>query len=182
MAAKVKWDRGAWWVFTHYEGKRKKRRVGPTKAHLREAEGIARKINAALALGTFASAREISKPLSCDGELRRWHRTYSPTFSRSFEISSGRMIEGDLIPHFKNKDLRELGEEDLLGFVKAKLEAGQSERTIETTLSVLRRVLSLAHRRGEISRNPALRLGGDHAARGSPRGSRSATGRCLDPG
>jgi integrase len=31
--------------------------------------------------------------------------------------------------------------------------------TIETTLSVLRRVLSLAQRRGEISRNPALRLG-----------------------
>jgi integrase len=69
------------------------------------------------------------------------------------------MIERDLIPHFKNKDLRELGDEDLLGFVKAKLEAGQSPRTIETTLSVLRRVLSLAHRRGEISRNRALRLG-----------------------
>jgi hypothetical protein len=146
MAAKVKWERGAWWVFTHYEGKRKKRRVGPSKAHHREAEEIARKINAALALGTFAPSHENTKQLPCDEELRRWHRTYAPTFSRSFEISSGRMIERDLNPHFKSRDLQELGEEDLLGFVNAKLEAGQRPRTIETTLSVLRRVLSLAHR------------------------------------
>jgi integrase len=69
------------------------------------------------------------------------------------------MIERDLIPHFKDKDLRELGEEDLLGFVRRKLGNGQSPRTIETTLSVLRRVLSLAHRHGDIARNPALRLG-----------------------
>jgi hypothetical protein len=53
MAAKVKWDREAWWVFTHYEGKRKKKRVGPTKADKRDADKIARQINAALALGTF---------------------------------------------------------------------------------------------------------------------------------
>jgi len=69
------------------------------------------------------------------------------------------MIERDLIPHFGATDLRELNEEDLLVFVSAKIEAGLSPRTIETTLSVLRRVLSLAHRRGEIPRNPALRMG-----------------------
>ena len=40
MAAKVKWDRDAWWVVTHFEGKRRKRRVGPAKAHKREAEEI----------------------------------------------------------------------------------------------------------------------------------------------
>ena len=53
MAAKVKWDRDAWWVITHYGGKRRKHRVGPTKAHKREAQQIAKKINAAIALGTF---------------------------------------------------------------------------------------------------------------------------------
>ena len=49
MAAKVKRDRDAWWVVTHYEGKRRKKRVGSTKAKKREAEQIAKKINAALA-------------------------------------------------------------------------------------------------------------------------------------
>ena len=71
MAAKVKWERGAWWVFTHYEGKRKKRRVGPTKAHQRDAEEIARKINAALALGTFAPNAVTAKPLpASDAPIR----------------------------------------------------------------------------------------------------------------
>ena len=50
MASKVKWDRGAWWVVTHHAGKRKKKRVGPTKADKRHAQQIAEKINAALEL------------------------------------------------------------------------------------------------------------------------------------
>ena len=48
MAAKVKWDRGAWWVITHSSGTRTKRRIGPTAAHRRQAENIGAKINAAL--------------------------------------------------------------------------------------------------------------------------------------
>ena len=50
MAAKIKWDRGAWWVFTHYDGRRKKKRIGPTKADKRRAERIAEKIDAKLVL------------------------------------------------------------------------------------------------------------------------------------
>jgi hypothetical protein len=46
MAAKVKWDRDAWWVFTHYDGKRRKKRVGPTKADKRDADKIASQISA----------------------------------------------------------------------------------------------------------------------------------------
>ena len=158
MAAKVKWDRGAWWVHTHYEGKRKKRRVGPTKADKREAEEIARKINAALALGTFAPHRE-EKPLPCDAALRSWHTTYSPTFKPSFERESDRIIRAHLAPFFGSKDLREIREEDLLGYIRARLAAGLSPLTIQTHLSILRRVLSLAVREGHVSRNPAARLG-----------------------
>ena len=40
MAAKVKWDRGAWWVFTHFEGKRTKKRVGATKIDKRQAVDV----------------------------------------------------------------------------------------------------------------------------------------------
>ena len=58
MAAKVKFDRGAWWVFTHHQGKRKKRRIGPTKSNKREAEKIAHMINARIALGTMGIADE----------------------------------------------------------------------------------------------------------------------------
>ena len=159
MAAKVKFDRGAWWVFTHYQGKRKKKRVGPTKANKREAEEIAKKINGALALGTFRAGAEESKPLPCDAELRRWHTTYAPTFKPSFEAESARVIKNHLIPFFGAKDLCAIREEDVLRFIGVKLDAGLAPLTIQTHLSVLRRVLSLAHRDGFIARNPVSRLG-----------------------
>ena len=64
MAAKVVWYREAWWVRTRWSGNKKKdRRIGPTKAHKRDAEAIARKINAALALGSFGEKAESEKPL-----------------------------------------------------------------------------------------------------------------------
>ena len=159
MAAKVKWDRGAWWVFTHYQGKRKKKRVGPTKVHKREAEQIARKINGALALGHFQPDRESEKPLPCDAELRRWHTTYSPTFKFTFENESKRVIENHLVPAFGSLDLRKIREEHVLGYIREKLDVGLAPLTIQTHLSILRRVLSLAVRAGDVSRNPAARLG-----------------------
>ena len=81
MAAKVKWERGAWWVITHYDGKRKKRRVGSTKKKKTEAEEIAKKINGALALGTFKPDREREKAIPCEAELWRWHIPRRPSSS-----------------------------------------------------------------------------------------------------
>ena len=43
---------------------------------------------------------------SCDAELRRWHRTYRPTFSTSFERESERIIDSHLAPFFGDRDLR----------------------------------------------------------------------------
>ena len=46
MAAKVRFDRGAWWVVIHHNGKRQKTRLGVTKADKRQAEKIAEQANA----------------------------------------------------------------------------------------------------------------------------------------
>ena len=157
MAAKVKWDRGAWWVFTHFAGGRKKKRIGPTKADKRQAVQIARKIDAALALGAFRLEPE--RALPCDAEIRRWHTTYSPTMKWSYQLSTRGLIEKHLVPFFGSQDLRELREADLLRFVSLKLQEGLAPRTIRNALSVLRRVLNLAQREGLIDRNPASRIG-----------------------
>ncbi len=159
MAAKVKWERDAWWVFTHYEGKRKKRRIGPTKAHQREAEEIARKINAALALGTFAPNAVTARPLPCDDELRRWHRAYAPTMKPSYEAHTRRLIDQHLAPFFGATNLGDIREEDLLRYISVKTGAGLAPSTIRNALATLQRVLSISHREGRISRNPAVRLG-----------------------
>ena len=159
MAAKVQWMRDSWWVITHYEGKRKKRRVGATAAHKREAEEMARKINGALALGTFAPDREREKALPCDAELRRWHTTYSPTMKPSYEIEAARIIRVHLVPFFGGKDVREIREEDLLRFVRTKLDAGLAPKTIRNALQVLGRVLNLLHRDRVLAYSPATNLG-----------------------
>ena len=159
MAAKVKWDRGAWWVVTHYDGKRRKRRVGPAKAHKRDAQEIAKKINGALALGTFAPGQDAQKALSAERELWRWHTAYSPTFKPSFQAEGERVIRVHLVPAFGSKDLREIRERDLLDFIQSRISRGLRSKTIENALSVLRRVYNVLQREELVERNPVARIG-----------------------
>ena len=151
MAAKVKFDRGAWWVFIYHQGKRKKRRIGPLKSDRRQAEEIARKVNGALALGTFTTGDNDPRPLPCDGELRRWHATYAVTMKPTYQALTSGLIENHLAPHFGSRDIREIRDADLLDYIRAKLASGLSPRTIRNGLSVLRRVFTLLEREELIS-------------------------------
>jgi len=158
MAAKVKFERGAWWVFTHYDGKRTKKRVGSAKKDNARAEKIAEKINAALALGTFRP-RGAEKPLPTDEALRSWLTAYEATLKPSTRELAEGILKRHLIPFFGSKDLRELREADLMAYVSAKVEAGRHPRTVRNDLSILRRVLTLLVREGQLQRNPASGMG-----------------------
>ena len=160
MSAKVKFERGAWWVFTHHKGRRKKKRVGPTQADKRLASRIAEKINAALVLGQFSMQPETGpEPLRCDKELRKWHTTYSPSLKPSYQILTLGHIDNHLVPYFGERDLREIDEDDLLEFIRVKLDAKMSPKTLRNVLGTLRRVYSLLHRRELVGRNPATNIG-----------------------
>jgi hypothetical protein len=117
MAAKVVWYRDAWWIRVHHKGRKKDRRIGPTKADKKQAGEIAAKLNAALALGQYSATAAQDEPLACDVALKRWHCTYSATMKPSYEAHTDRLIENHLIPFFGASDLRELGEEDLLRYI-----------------------------------------------------------------
>ena len=106
MSAKVVWYRGSWWVRTHWAAtKKKERKIGPTKADRREADQIARQINAALALGTFEPDPKPERALPFDAYLREWHARYGVTFKPRYRETSAGLVERDLIPHFGAKDL-----------------------------------------------------------------------------
>ena len=159
MAAKVQWMREAWWVVTHYDGKRKKRRIGPTKDHKRQAVRIAEKLNAQLALGSFKPNGQAESPLQAADELRRWLANYSPTLKPSTRSLAEGVIERHLAPFFGARDLREIGESDLLAYVTVKLEAKRAARTIRNDLALLQRVYNILGREGKLNRNPASHLG-----------------------
>jgi len=166
MAAKVKWDRGAWWVITHYEGRRKKRRVGPTQAQKREAEEMARKINAALALGTFApdQGRE-REPVPFARYAEEWlrrevelpiARDASGALAPATAQLHSRHVRRYLAPFFGQRDLREIRVPEVQGLYDRCLETGRppSERSIEMVLATLRRIFAYAEAHEVVGRNP----------------------------
>ncbi len=158
MAAKVyKRKDGSWWVRTHNAGKKSEKRFGSTKRDKAQAEKVAEKINAMIALGTFDPAKPKKIPL--DERLREWHRHYSITFKPRYRETSATIVWKHLVPHFGSIDIAEIRESHLLEYIRVKLDAGQKAPTILTALSVLRRVLNLAIQEGEIARNPANGVG-----------------------
>jgi hypothetical protein len=62
----------------------------------------------------------------------------------SYEITSKSVIDKHLVPFFGDKDLRDIAEDNLLDYIRLKLEKGIAPRTIETALSIVRRVLGFA--------------------------------------
>lgn len=162
MAAKVKHERGAWWVFTHHAGHRKKKRFGSRAEDQRDAEKYAKSVNDAIARRRIVAAEplgtRLGAPIPCDEELRRWHEAWSPTFKHSYEYEARKTIEVHLVPFFGSTDLRDLTEEDLLRYIGAKLAEDYATKTIENHLTVLRRVLSLLVKKGRLASNPAAEI------------------------
>jgi integrase len=65
----------------------------------------------------------------------------------------------NLIPFFGSRDLTSITEATLLDFIKVKLAEGLKPKTIENSLSVLRRVYSVLQREERVIRNPASGIG-----------------------
>jgi integrase len=147
-------------VLAHHDGKRKKRRVGSAKSDRRLAAQIAEKINAALLLGQFSMQPETGpEPLRFDKQLHNWHAKYSPSLKPSYQILTLGHIDNHLVPHFGDRDMREIDEDDLLEFIRVKLNDKMSSKTIRNVLGTLRRVYSLLHAKQLVGRNPAINIG-----------------------
>jgi len=156
MAVKVRFDRGAWWLFVHHQGKRWKKRVGSEREAAKEA---AKELQRRLASGDIDGPVAHPVALAFDAMLREWHTRYSVTFKPRYAESSGDLIANHLAPYFAGRDVRTLSEGDLLDYTRAKLDDGYAPATILNGLSIVRRVLALAVRDGAIPRNPALGAG-----------------------
>ena len=142
MGAKVREKGGYYWVVIHHNRQRRWKKVGKDK---RETEQLANRINALIAAGAFVLP-DRRRTLRTERMLQDWYRDYRPTLSPSFARLAELNIRLHLVPHFGEKDLRDIREADLLRFMQTKLDEGLSTSTITHILSVLRRVMSLAEK------------------------------------
>ena len=170
MAAKVRWKRGAWWVVTHdpaLKGGRRKKRVGSTKADMRHAQEIARKVNAKIELGEYApspSKKVELQPVPLDDFAARWlrreielpldrgHRDHvAHGTARSYRLQ----VDVHLVPHFGKTDLRQFGRKDVQGFYDHCLDIGRpkSIKSIDMALNVLRLIIGHAVAQGLLEWN-----------------------------
>ncbi len=164
MSAKVKNDRGAWWVITHYQGRRTKKRIGTTKADRRKAQKIADEINARLALGAFRTDDPREQPLPFGEYAKQWFRSevelpilrnaesaLSPATAELHE----RHLRLYLLPFFQKRDVRTLRVAEVQSFYDDCLTHGRppSARSVEMVIGTLRRILAYAEAREEVGRN-----------------------------
>ena len=159
MAAKVKRQNGAWWLVVHHDGKKRRKRFGPTNADKRSAASVAQKINAQIALGDFTTIQPPKEQHPVGDLLADWISLQSPTFKKSYEITARGLIRNHLRPHFGELDIRELTRDHILAFIRDKTEQGLAPATIQNALSTLRTVLNIAVDDGKIPSNPAASIG-----------------------
>ena len=179
MAAKVRQRNGAWWVVTHHNGRRNVRRVGPTRAHKREAAALAKKINAALILGTYDAGKKEDESVPFCEFANDWlrreialplERGLEGHVSRNTERSYEANLRLFLRPFFGSRDVRGIRVSHVQEFYDHCIESGRprSRRSIDIAFVTLRRVIAYAVAHELMPANVV-----DHwkAARGRARGS-----------
>ncbi len=160
VTARVKWWRGAWWVFAQGPGirnasGRKAKKLGPSEEDRVKAERVAERLRQS---GTSA-VRGALTPLPTDRALRDWFGAHEATLKKSTRSTTRSMIEVHLVPYFGDRDLREVSRADILAFASKKVGEGKSPKLVGNVLGILRRVMNIAKDEGLLERNVASRLG-----------------------
>ena len=163
MAAKVRRDeKGIYWVVTHFQGKRRKKRIGRDR---RLAEQVARRIQAKLVLGEIPdSDSKGPEPIPFDRFAEDWLR-------REVEIPIERGMKGHLAPgsarvyrmqidvhlgpFLGSKDLRSIDLPTVQALYDHFMDIGRpkSAKSIDMALNALRLVLNHAVGQGLIETN-----------------------------
>ena len=157
MAAKVQRVGDAWYVVTHFKGRRRKTSFGKGKAAKREAERNAKQVNESLSGNQ--PAMPARRELACDVQLRAWIEDYAITLKATTRKTNQGLIENHLIPYFGSRPLDEITERDLLRFIEDRIESGLGTKTIQNALGVLRHVYNLLESESALVRNPAKNIG-----------------------
>ena len=179
MAVKVKFHRGAYWLFIDYKGKRQAKRVGTSE---KDANDAAAKIQAKLLLGQFNIEDEEEKRERERQERERiaqeqeriqrererfrfsayskeWLETYVKAHCKArthwlYENA----LQQHLLPAFGQKDIADITREEVKRLAYGLLAQGKARKTVGVILAPLSEMFNHAIEDGHLTVNPCLKI------------------------
>jgi integrase len=162
MGVTVNEWKGAWWLFVHHKGQRKRKRVGKGREGKKAAELAATQIRARLASGDTSPLydTQASRPVSFEDYATRWLDNHA---GQACKFSTARIYETNLrrhvFPVLGSKAVGALSRSDCRALIACCHEKGLSRKSTENIARTVSSVLSQAVEDGVLAANPAFRLG-----------------------
>ncbi len=162
MGVKVRFCKGAWWLFINHARQRKAKRLGEGPAGKKAADLAAIKLRARLAegdMGIFASAPSPA-PVTLADYAGRWlQESIAPHRKPRTAEYYRRMLDLHLLPGLGALPLPEITREKVRKLIADKTAEGLSRATVRNCVATLRAILNQALEDGLIGSNPATRFG-----------------------
>jgi integrase len=157
MGVKVKFHKGAWWVFIHHKGRRKSKAVGDRETALR----VAKRIREQLALGEFhLKDHPVQAPIQT---LNAYADSWLSGVASTLKASTLRFYAANLTRHVRPslglRPITSLTRADCRELIATSRGKGLKVNTVRGIARTLSALLSQAVEDDKLSANPALRMG-----------------------
>jgi integrase len=168
MSVKVKFWKGAYWLFINHQGRRKSKRVGEGPQGKKAADQAAIQLQARLASGDDALFDERPPPQTLEAYVGSWMETHTRQACKFSTVGGyATNLRRHILPVLGSKPVGLLTRVDCRGLIAACHAKGLSPKTVENVCRTLSSVLTQAVEDGLLPANPALRQGrylrrGDH--------------------
>jgi integrase len=158
MGVIIKKKRGKWFVFVNYNGRRKAKCVGESKA---AAEQVKRILEAKLALGDLGMFEETDMKMPTFGEYAdKWLKEYAGIECKSSTADGYEgVLRNYLRPRFAKTLLNAVKRDDLKQMISEMIAKKLSRGTIKNCIAVIRGMFNQAIEEEIVQSNPAARLG-----------------------
>ena len=160
MGVKVRFWKGAWWVFVNHQGKRRAKRIGDRETALRVAGRIRERIAAgALQLGTTDDEDSV------ETYARAWLKSLTGNLKASTIAFYTDNLERHVLPALGSRRLSEIARADCRDLIATARGKNLKLNTVRGIARTLSSMLSQAVEDEKLPANPALRMG-RHLRRG----------------
>jgi integrase len=160
MGVRIKFHKGAWWIFINRDGRRRAKKIGDKET----ARRVAQRIREQLAAGVFNLP-----PAATEQTLGTYAKTWLAGLTGNLKASTirfyGSNLERYVLPMLGQRALTAVTRADARELIIASRKKGLKLNTVKGIARTLSAVLSQAVEDEKIPANPTLRLG-RHLRRG----------------